>query len=147
LMDANDKLLIDECLTPELVRIAKEDFGLFATYVPWLGKPPRGQKSWKDPDIVDRVAEDDFVLVTNNRRDFVRRYYRERGLDLHNGLVVIIQKVDLRTEMTLFRAVLEHVLSMEDTVNKLVEIDANGAIRVASWPDPGLKNPWTDPFK
>jgi hypothetical protein len=35
-MDSNTKFLIDECLSPE---IAKNEFGLYAVHVPWLGKP------------------------------------------------------------------------------------------------------------
>jgi hypothetical protein len=50
-MDRNTKFLIDECLSPQLAQIAKNEFGLYAVHVPWLGRPPYGHSSWKDPDI------------------------------------------------------------------------------------------------
>jgi predicted nuclease of predicted toxin-antitoxin system len=146
-MDASTKFLIDECLSPKLACIAQDEFGFEARHVPWLGKPPRGQNAWKDPDIVTKVAEGDFVLVTNNRRDFVGKYYREAGVDVHNGLVIILRKSDLDGEMRLFRLVMKHIVALESTVNKLVEIDADGVVRVAEWPDHSLDQPFGDPFK
>jgi hypothetical protein len=44
-MDGTTKFLIDECLSPELAQIAKNEFGLYAVHVPWLGKPPHGHRS------------------------------------------------------------------------------------------------------
>lgn len=147
LMDANTRFLIDECLSPGLTQILKNEFGLYAIHVPWLGTPPRGHGSWKDQDIVARIASDDFVLVTNNRRDFVGKYYRSGGLDVHNGLVIILQKTDYAREAELFRLVMKFIASLVDTVNKLVEINANGEIRIANWPDHNLADPWVDPFR
>ena len=72
-MDLATRFLIDECLSPDLAEIVKREYGMQAIHVPWLGRPPRGKKSWQDPDVVDEVAINDFVLVTNNRRDFVQR--------------------------------------------------------------------------
>jgi len=60
-MDGTTKFLIDECLSPELAQIAKNEFGLYAVHVPWLGKPPHGHRSWKDPDIVEKISNTDFV--------------------------------------------------------------------------------------
>lgn len=147
-MDATSKVLIDECLTPELVLIARQEFRLAATYVPWLGTPPRGTASWQDPDIVERIRTEDWMFVTNNRRDFVNKYYERADVELHSGLIVILEKIDRRTEHRLFRAVMDHIAGMSDTVNKLVEIDGLGNIRVAEWPDTNnVANPWADPFK
>lgn len=146
-MDSNDKLLIDECLSPDLARIAKEEFGLLAMHVPWLGPPPRGQRSWKDPDIVDRVAAEDLILVTNNRKDFVGRYYEKGGIEIHNGLIIVLEKTDLDGERKLFRIVVEHALAMDTTINKLIEIAVDGNIRVSDWPDHRLPDPWSDPFR
>jgi predicted nuclease of predicted toxin-antitoxin system len=146
-MDANDKLLIDECLSPDLARIAKEEFGLFAIHVPWLGTPPRGQKSWKDPDIVERVAAEDYILVTNNRKDFLGRYYAQANLQIHNGLIIVLEKTDIHGERRLFRSVIEHALVMDSTINKLIEIATDGKIRISDWPDHSLPNPWRDPFR
>ena len=144
--DQATRFLIDECLSPELADIAKREYGVQAFHVPWLGKPPGGKKSWQDPDIVDAVAVNDFVLVTNNRRDFVRKYYPER-LTIHNGLVVILRKADLEAEKSMFRAAMVTVMGMEDIVNKLIEVDLDGSVTVDDWPDMSLPNPWTDPRK
>jgi len=146
-MDSNTRFLIDECLSPKLVDIANGEFHFFATTVRWWGKPPYGHKSWKDPDIVEKLAAEPFVLVTNNRRDFVGKYYKSGGLDVHDGLVIILEKTDLSAEIELFRTVMRHIITMKNTVNKLIEIDKSGAIQVAEWPNPELADPWQDPFK
>ena len=127
--------------------MVKTEFGCYSIHVPWLGTPPRGSKSWKDPDIVRKVLADDYVLVTNNRRDFVVKYYPTSGAEIHPGLIIIIEKSTLDVEIALFRAVMAHVEAMGDTVNKLVEINANGTINVAEWPNFELVDPWQDPFK
>lgn len=145
LIDRNAKFLIDECLSPELTDIAKAEYGVFATYVPWIGKPPRNQPSWKDPDIVDRIAETDFVFVTNNRRDFVGKYYRRR-LEIHNGLVIILQRANLDQEKAMFRAAMDFIVGLGDTINKLIEVDANLNVSVADWPNPEKPDSWGDPF-
>jgi predicted nuclease of predicted toxin-antitoxin system len=147
LMDGNTKILIDECLSPELVKIAETEFGCFSTFVPWLGTPPRGKVAWEDPDIVKKALSDDYVLVTNNRRDFVVKYYPASGASVHSGLIVIIEKTNLDAEFTLFRAVMDYIKTMGDTINKLVEIDVSGNISVAEWPNFDLAEPWQDPFK
>jgi predicted nuclease of predicted toxin-antitoxin system len=145
-MDGNAKFLIDECLSPELTDIARDEYGIYATYVPWLGKPPRGQVSWKDPDIVDSIAETDFVFVTNNRRDFVGKYYPRR-LEIHNGLIIILQRANLDQEKAMFRAAMDFIAGMTDTVNKLIEVDSSLAVSAADWPASGNPNPWRDPFR
>ena len=146
-MDGNLKFLIDECLSPDLTEIIKNEYGCQAIHVPWLGTPPRGHKAWKDPDIVERVISDDYILVTNNRRDFVAKYYPSSGMDIQPGLIIIIEKSNLEKEKHLFRIVMNHVESMDNTINKLVEIQANGNIRVADWPNFESDDPWRDPFK
>jgi len=146
-MDGNTKFLIDECLSPQLAEIAKREFGVYAIHVPWLGSPPRGSKSWQDPDIVARLAVDPHVLVTNNRRDFVRRFYRAAGLNVHEGLVIILQRTDIVGQRDLFRNVMKHVIAMDSTINKLIEIDLAGNIEVAEWPDLDALEPWRDPFE
>lgn len=146
MIDRNSKFLIDECLSPELTDIAKDEYGVFATYVPWIGKPPRDQESWKDPDIVDRIAEADFVFVTNNRRDFVGKYYRRR-LEIHNGLIIILQRANIDQEKAMFRAAMNVIAGLDDTVNKLIEVDSDLNVSVADWPNCENADPWGDPFK
>ena len=147
LIQGNLRLLIDECLSPELAEIAGTEFGCYAIHVPWLGAPPAAQRSWKDRDIVKRALSGDYVLVTNNRRDFVEEYFPASGAEVHPGLIIIIEKSTLNVEITLFRAVMTYVKTMESTVNTLVEIDASGKISVAEWPNLTTAEPWRDPFK
>lgn len=145
-MDTNTKFLIDECLSPELVEIARVEFDFFATHVPWLGAAPAGSKSWKDWHIVDLFRKNPHVLVTNNRRDFVERYFQRADLDPHEGLVVLIEKGDLNTQIELFRKLMAYLLELDSAMNCLVEINNSGEIRIATWPDPSKETPWADPF-
>jgi predicted nuclease of predicted toxin-antitoxin system len=57
------KFLIDECLSPELVAIARARGHGESTHVTWLGM--RSRKDWS---IVRRAVADGYVLVTNNAR-------------------------------------------------------------------------------
>ncbi len=60
------KFLIDECLSPELAAIAREE-GFHSMHVTWIGL-----QSKSDRAIVQHAVEDDWVLVTNNAADFRR---------------------------------------------------------------------------
>jgi predicted nuclease of predicted toxin-antitoxin system len=79
-----DPLLIDECLSPKLVAEAKLR-GLVAMHVAWINK--EGAEDW---DLAALAAERDYVVVTNNRRDFLRLYAE---LAVHNGLIIIVPAV------------------------------------------------------
>jgi predicted nuclease of predicted toxin-antitoxin system len=63
-----DRILIDECLSPGLVGVAKAR-GHDATHVVWLGA--QGIQDW---NLVALIGRDDFVFVTNNRGDFLRLF-------------------------------------------------------------------------
>lgn len=54
------KFLVDECLSPDLVAIARDRGFALSTHVTWLGL--RSKKDWI---IVRRAVEDSHVLVTN----------------------------------------------------------------------------------
>lgn len=75
------KFLIDECLSSALVELALEAGCAEATHVTWLG-----MSAAKDWAVARRAVDDGFVLVTNNRLDFLKLYGREA---LHGGLVVL----------------------------------------------------------
>lgn len=75
------KFLIDECLSPELVTIARQRGHLETTHVTWLGM--RSRKDWS---IARRAIDDGYVLVTNNTTDFTSLLDRE---ELHPGLVCL----------------------------------------------------------
>jgi predicted nuclease of predicted toxin-antitoxin system len=145
-MDANTKFLFDECLSPELVHIARDEFGYYSTFVPWLGAPPSGSKAWKDWQIVDFLRVDPHVLITNNRRDFVGKYFERGDFNPHSGLVVFLEKNEIDQQKELFRAIMNFIRSLNGLGNRLIEIDNSANIRTAEWPDARALRPWADPF-
>jgi len=78
-----DRFLIDECLSGALVAVAKAQ-GYQADYVTHLGKA-----GWQDWNLVHFAVANDYIIVTNNRKDFLKEY---AGLDVHAGLVVLLPK-------------------------------------------------------
>jgi predicted nuclease of predicted toxin-antitoxin system len=67
-----DRLLVDECLSVGLLALAKER-GIAADHVCWIGK-----SGWQDRNLVTFALDSDYVVVTNNRRHFLRGI-REAG--------------------------------------------------------------------
>jgi predicted nuclease of predicted toxin-antitoxin system len=119
-----DRLLIDECLSQGLLAVAKER-GFHADHVVWLGKS--GTQDW---NLVPFALDHDYAFVTNNRRDFMREYAR---LSAHAGLIILVPMVERDEQIRLFGLLLDHIQSLPDTVNKLVEIFSDGEIRVRDW--------------
>jgi predicted nuclease of predicted toxin-antitoxin system len=78
------KFLIDECLHTSLVAVA-QGHGHDCFHVNWLGLS--GEADW---DLMPRIVAGDFTFVTNNARDFRKRYSKE---DLHAGLLIIVPQV------------------------------------------------------
>jgi len=110
------RLLIDECLTLDLLLIAR-DQGYEAQHVAHIGKA-----GWKDWNVMRYASEGDFVLVTNNASDFRRLYARE---PLHAGLVIIIPNVIRAVQRQLFRGALDELVAIGEPVNKVLEVDLN----------------------
>jgi len=65
------RILIDECLHDSLVRVA-HGAGFEATHVNHLGL--NGKPDW---ELAERIAEDEFTFVTNNRIDFISALLRD----------------------------------------------------------------------
>lgn len=59
------RLLIDECLSPELVQLAIDSGHVESTCV-----RDRGRLGLKDWELMEYVIEEDFILVTRNAQDF-----------------------------------------------------------------------------
>ena len=59
------RLLIDECLSPELVQLA-----IAAGHVESTCVRGRGRLALKDWELMAYVIEEDFILVTRNAQDF-----------------------------------------------------------------------------
>ncbi|WP_291866928.1 DUF5615 family PIN-like protein [Bradyrhizobium sp.] len=84
-----DRFLIDECLSGDLVATAKAR-GHEADYVPHIGKG-----GWQDWNLVPFAVENDYIIVTLNRRDFLKQH---ANLAVHPGLVILMPQAprDLR---------------------------------------------------
>lgn len=91
----------------------------------------RGLAKRPDPALARWCVEQDFVLVTNNARDFHRIY---ASLDLHPGLVILLPSVERLDQMTLFERAVDAVVSMPDALNKLIEVTADGTVCISDWP-------------
>ena len=119
-----DPILIDECLSPRLAAVARAR-GLEAMHISWLGR--EGAKDW---DLVALAAERGCVVVTNNRRDFLRLY---AVLEVHNGLIIIVPKVLRAEQMRLFGIALDVAERQANLVNLLIEVHADGTVEVRDW--------------
>jgi predicted nuclease of predicted toxin-antitoxin system len=120
------KFLIDDCLSPELVALARARGHSESTHVTWLGLRSRG-----DWAIARRAMNDGYVLVTNNTMDFSPLY---RRASLHAGLVclnVAPGLMSLDVQKRLFGLALGR-LADDEPVNELLDItlEADGTVRV-----------------
>jgi predicted nuclease of predicted toxin-antitoxin system len=119
------KLLIDECLHPGLVALAKER-GIVAEFGPHIGKG-----GWQDHNLVPFAVENDYIIVTNNRRDFLKLYLQH---GLHGGFIILVPRVERRRMDELFALALDALATMnEDLVNKVIEVLADGTAHVRDW--------------
>ena len=129
------KFLIDECLSPELVAIARARGHGESTHVTWLGM--RSRKDWS---IVRRAVADGYVLVTNNATDFRALLGRE---EVHAGLVCInmaASLMSLEVQRRLFALVLDR-LGDREPINELLEItlDERKVVRVERYDFPATR--------
>jgi predicted nuclease of predicted toxin-antitoxin system len=99
------RFLIDECLSVGLVALAKER-GFQADYVTYIGR-----SGWSDWNLASYALENDYIFVTNNRRDFLKEYAK---IDLHNGLIIIVPDTKRADQQRLFAKVLDVVSERND---------------------------------
>lgn len=107
------RFLVDENLSPALVDPARER-GFEAMHVNHLGL--RTDTDW---DLLRVVAEQDWVLVTNNAIEFRGRYGR---IELHPGVVFLLPAVRRAQQVRLFEAALDHVRSHPDLTNRALDV-------------------------
>jgi predicted nuclease of predicted toxin-antitoxin system len=123
-----NRFLIDECLTGDLVAVAKAR-GYDAAYVPHIGKG-----GWQDWNLVPFAVDNDYIIVTVNRRDFLKQHAK---FDIHPGFIILIPEPrrDTRLEQTaLFEKALEAFATMnDDLMNKVMEVLDDGSIHVRGW--------------
>jgi predicted nuclease of predicted toxin-antitoxin system len=124
-----DPILIDECLSPTLASVAQAR-GLVAMHVAWLNL--EGVDDW---DVASLAAERNYVVVTNNRRDFMRLYVE---LEVHNGLIIIVPAALRAEQRRLFGIALDTAEQQDSLINLLIEVHADGTVDVRDWskPDP-----------
>ena len=132
---ARVKFLVDECLSPGLVALARKRGHGESTHVTWLGL--RSRKDWA---IVRRAIDDGYVLVTNNTTDFTSLLRREK---VHAGLVclnVAPGLMSLDVQKRLFALALDR-LGDSEPMNELLEITLmeNRSVRIERYDLPHAK--------
>ncbi len=122
------KLLVDECLSPELVKLARSNGHPEATHVTWLGH--RGRQDW---NLIKVIVEGDYTFVTANSYDF-RGPARTPGLsghhahvELHCGLICLTAlRMDIHLQHELFEVALRELEADCDLVNLALEVMIEG---------------------
>ncbi|CAN5392198.1 DUF5615 family PIN-like protein [soil metagenome] len=118
------KLLIDECLSPELA-----DMSIAAGHVETTCVRNRGWLGAKDHELMRFVVDGDFTLVTHNARDFrgpaegppSGLHARER---VHAGLICpnSHEPMDIDRQRMLFEFALAELATMEELINRAMEV-------------------------
>jgi predicted nuclease of predicted toxin-antitoxin system len=112
------RFLIDECLHESLVGVA-HGAGLEATHVNHLGLS--GKPDW---ELAERIIQDEFTFVTNNRVDFTRLFAK---MELHAGLVVIVPNLVPYVQCALFEAAILY-LAGNELINSAIEVSLEGKV-------------------
>jgi hypothetical protein len=119
------KLLVDECLSEELTKLAHRRGHPEASHVRWIGKG--GAKDW---DLMPVILDGDWTFVTRNAVDFRGpagapgqggEYAR---IDLHAGLICLTGPVGMNLDMQLelFEVALDDLDANSDLVNQVLEV-------------------------
>jgi len=120
------KFLIDECLSLDLVEMARNRGFSQSSHVVWLGKA-----GWKDWELKAFILQGDWTFVTRNSVDF-RGPAGNPGttgqfadVALHAGLVCINgpDAMDLELQCELFAAALDEIGTVGQLVNEVIEVD------------------------
>lgn len=128
------KFLVDECLSPELAKLARAKGHGESSHVLWLGRA--GLKDWELKPV---ILDGDWTFVTRNSLDFrgpadkpgAKGQYA--GVEIHAGLVCLNDPsgMDLDMQLELFEQALEELQADPDLVNQVLEITCeNDALTV-----------------
>jgi hypothetical protein len=119
------KFLIDECLSPELAKIAIDKDHGQTSHIVWLGLA--GYKDWVLKPI---ILNDDWTFVTKNSVDFrgpedkpgTKGQYAD--VAIHAGLICLNGPpgMDLDMQIELFEQALLELDADPDLVNQVLEI-------------------------
>jgi hypothetical protein len=118
------KLLIDECLSPELAKLAQSCGYGEASDVVWMKK-----SGWKDWSLKPFIIDGDWTFVTKNSVDFrgpasnpgSKGQYAD--VAIHAGLICLNgpQSMDLDLQVELFEQALDEIAGT-DLINQVLEI-------------------------
>ncbi len=130
------KLLIDECLSPDLVAVALGKGHGESSHVVWLGKA-----GWKDWELKSFILDGDWTFVTRNSVDFrgpekrpgTKGQYAD--VSLHAGLICINGPLEMDAELQceLFAVALDEIGEEGELINQVLEIfleDLDGEIEI-----------------
>jgi Domain of unknown function (DUF5615) len=134
------RLLIDECLSPELAQLAID-----AGHVESTSVRDRGRLGLKDWELMEYVIQEDFILVTRNAQDFRGVGKSNPGglhgaAEVHAGLICLDSalEMDLDLQQELFRHALNMLAELPDLINQALEVYENedGLISVNTYDIP-----------
>lgn len=120
------KFLVDECLSPELVDVARRRGFAESSHVVWMGKA-----GWKDWQLKSFILDGDWTFVTRNSIDF-RGPESEPGtsgqyadVGLHAGLICLNGPSGMAAEVQceLFDLALDAIGVGGQLVNEVIEIE------------------------
>jgi uncharacterized protein DUF5615 len=126
------RLLIDECLSPDLV-----DLAVAAGHVESTCLRDRGLLGTQDWTLMKHVLAEDFTLVTVNAQDFRGSGQDAPGgfyatTELHAGLVCLnsARSMDLKAQKDLFEIALKELSELPDLMNQVLEVteEASGEV-------------------
>ncbi len=123
------KLLLDENLSPSLLRRLAED-GVVAEHIVYVGK-----SGLSDPELWTFALARDAVVVTINARDFLSLAAKS---EVHAGLIVLrSQGLDRAAQWAWLEPVVQHLSDTgEQLVNKAVVVVGPGKFTIADLPQP-----------
>jgi hypothetical protein len=127
--------LVDECLSPELAKVAIEAGYSGSSHVTWIGQ--RGAKDW---ELKKLVLGADWTFVTKNSVDF-RGPIEQPGTSgqyadvaIHAGLVCLNgpEGMDLTMQLELFQTALEDLAQIPDLTNQVLDVtlESDGQITI-----------------
>ena len=119
------KFLVDECLSPELTKLAHVRGHGESSHVVWLGRA--GLKDW---ELKPLILQDNWTFVTKNSVDFrgpadkpgSKGQYAD--VAFHAGLICLNGPpgMDLDMQLELFEQALDELEADPDLINKVLEI-------------------------
>jgi hypothetical protein len=124
------KFLIDECLSPELTKLANAQGYGESSHVVWLNLG--GRKDWELKVV---ILQGDWTFVTKNSVDFRGPLERPGAkgqyadVAIHAGLVCLNgpPAMDLDMQIELFEQALEELEQAPDLVNQVLEVTMQNA--------------------